>query len=198
LLYIILGKGGKKRSSLNTLQSSSTMNSLLFSLFIPKFPQILTLLYLKSLMSKYLFIFLSLSLRTNTLILLCDAICARYGIHQLNQSRRNVSGYLTMNRQQRTQHQSWAVCIPASYSGGTSSNHSLQTAYPEWGFSQFYSAPSNKCRESSALHASTRPLALVAQSCHILSESFQISTEFHSYCDKYITVNVRCLTKGGE
>jgi hypothetical protein len=90
----------KKGSSLNTLQSSSTMNSLLFLLFILKFPQILTLLYLKSLMSKYLFIFLSLSLTANTLILPCDAICTRYGIHQLSQSRRNVSNYLTMNGQQ--------------------------------------------------------------------------------------------------
>jgi hypothetical protein len=91
---------GKKKSSLNTLQSSSAMNSLLFLLFVLKFPQILTLLYLKSLMSKYLFIFLSLSLTANTLILPCDAICTRYRIHQLSQSRRNVSSYLTMNGQQ--------------------------------------------------------------------------------------------------
>jgi len=71
----------EKKSSVNTLQSSGTLNSLSFLLFILKFPQILTLLYLKSLMSKYLFIFLSLSLRTNTLILPCDVIRARYGIH---------------------------------------------------------------------------------------------------------------------
>jgi len=76
------------------------MNSLLFLLFVLKFPQILTLLYLKSLMSKYLFTFLSSSLTANTFILPCDAIYTRYGIHYLIESRRNVSSYLTMNGQQ--------------------------------------------------------------------------------------------------
>jgi hypothetical protein len=102
----------KIRSSQYILQASKTVNGLVFLLFILKFPQILTLLYLKSLMTKYSFICLS-SLTANTLVFPSDVICTRYGIHQLNQSRCNVSSYLTMNWQQT---EDWTSNLSGLYS----------------------------------------------------------------------------------